>query len=132
MIQELDRKNEFALVSLIRDAIDGVGKAIAPSTAETYRVLFNRLNATDKLPEDAKSRNTYYLWRAAYVYGLATEARLVLTARDKAVFGSNAWSEAMDKLEKLKSGLDRYPPDQQRVHRKRSINRALPSADELV
>lgn len=116
MIQEPDRKNEFALVSFIRDVIHGVGKAVTPVTAETYQTLFKRLIETDKLPENAKSRNTYYLWRAAYVYGLAAEARLALIARDKAVFGSMAWSASMAKLEKLKSELDKYPPDQQRVH----------------
>lgn len=110
----MDRAAEFLKVAGLRRKLAGVCTDISSKTASDYEKLYQRMSATNQLPEHAQSKSAYYLRRAALVYVSTLQAKAALKARDKAVHGSNEWIAAIAEIERISSIFERYPPDPER------------------
>ena len=112
----LDRTQEFLLVCKVRASVKCISRDITEATKEDYIKKYERMLRTGFLPENSLSRNGFYAYRAALLYGSAQDALQALRARDKAEYGSDSWKEAMRELERFESIFSRYPPDPERRH----------------
>lgn len=113
----VDRSNEYLLVVEMRKLANQVSKSISEATKLDYLKKYSRIIQTGKTPEAAKSKKSYYAYRAALLYGISQDAIKALRARDKAEYQSTDWKAAMTVLQRCKAVFDRYPPDPCRSHR---------------
>lgn len=117
MKQGTDRTVEFALVRELREWLKRCDGPRSEKTLADYERKYARMVRTGFLPEQARTAQTYYAYRAALVWASLEEAKDALRRRDKVPYGSPEWSEALADLEHARQMLRRYPPDPEREHR---------------
>jgi integrase len=105
-----DRNKEFLLVRSIRQFASLVNYEVSKTTEKDYETKFARMKRTGFLPEHANTKRGYFAYRAAMLFCTAKEARQILRTRDKAVYGTFNWQQAMNELARLHSVFRRYPP----------------------
>lgn len=111
-----DRSGEYALVRELRDLVKRCDGPRSDKTLADYERKYARMCRTGFLPEQAKTRQTFYAYRAALIWATVEQAKDALRQRDKAVYGSAEWVEALSNLEHVKKVFQRYPPDPERKH----------------
>lgn len=116
MSETPDRTGEYAMVRELRDWVKRCDGTRSAKTLADYERKYARMCRTGFLPEQAKTRQTYYAYRAALVWATIEQIKDALRQRDKAVFGSAEWTVALANLEHNKKVLQRYPPDPERSH----------------
>lgn len=117
MTEGPDRAAEFALVRELREWAKRCDGPRSEKTLADYARKYARMVRTGFLPEKARTAQTYYAYRAALVWATLEQARDALRRRDRAPYGTPAWSETLADLEHARKVLQRYPPDPEREHR---------------
>lgn len=112
-----NRSAEFALVREMRDWAKRCDGPRSEKTLTDYAQKYARMVRTGFLPEKARTAKTFYAYRAALVWATLEQARDALRRRDRAPYGTPAWSEALADLEHARQVLRRYPPDPEREYR---------------
>lgn len=111
-----DRSDEYDLVRELRNWVKRCNGPRSSKTLADYELKYVRMCRTGFLPEQARTRQTYYAYRAALVWATLEQIKNALRQRDKSPYGSAEWTAALADLEHSKQVLQRYPPDPERSH----------------
>lgn len=112
-----DKASEFALIKSVRATMNQIACTASAKTKADYATKFERMRRTKQWPEQiAKTRRSYFAYRAAMLYGLGELARQALRIRDKHPESSPERAQAIRVLTECLQGFERYPPDPDRHH----------------
>lgn len=113
----MERAAEFALVKAVRATMSQIACTASAKTKADYAKKFERMRRTKQWPEQiAKTRRSYFAYRAAFLFGLSEMARQALRQRDKFPESSPERMQALRVLTECQQGFERYPPDPDRHH----------------
>lgn len=92
--------------------MNSVSCTVSDKTKLDYATKFERMRRKNLLPEQiAKTRRSYFAYRAAMLYGLSELVRQALRQRDKSPDQSPEREQAIARLKECLLGFERYPPD---------------------
>ena len=114
-----DKQQAFEIIRQARNTIKNLDNYKSDNTRTDYSKIYERLVDADKTPiEYAKTKNSFYKYRAAWIYGWSKLLAPLLQIADRQQkVNEKEWFDTIEEIRKTNLMLEKYSPDPKHLNK---------------